>query len=62
MSFHDEFIVPPYLVAADCESILGLVVLIGLLTFFYFAFGRLYQPGGGKHMHGKLGYNYAAAA
>lgn len=62
MSFHNTLTIPPYVVAPDYENMISLLALLGLSTFFYFAFDRLYQPGGGKHMHGKLFYTDAGAA
>lgn len=62
MAFHKELVVPPYYVQMDTENIISLLVLIGLGSHFYFAFGRLIQQGGEKQYGGRMSYGNAAAA
>ena len=48
MAFHNELVIAPYWVQMDAENTISLLVLAALITFFYFAFSRMVQPGGGK--------------
>ncbi|KAK4549674.1 hypothetical protein LTR36_004975 [Oleoguttula mirabilis] len=48
MSFHNAIHIPPSYVKMDTENIVSLLALVGLLSFFYFAFGRLVEQGGEK--------------
>lgn len=62
MAFHDEFVVPPYYVRMDTETIISLLILVGLLSFFYFAFGKLMEHGGEKGDSSRMSYGSATAA
>lgn len=62
MAFHDELVVPPYYVTMDTENIISLLVLVGLITFFHFAFGRLVQPGREKQRENRMSYGSVQAA
>jgi len=62
MAFHNEIVVPPYYVQMDTENTVSLLVLVGLLGFFQFAFGRLIAQGGEKREGSRLSYGTAAAA
>lgn len=62
MSFHDQLIVPPYYVQMDAENAISFLLLIGLLTFFNFAFSRVIECGGQKRNGDRMSYGNAAAA
>ena len=51
----------PYFLTMDTENVLSFLALIVLLTFFYFAFGRLVEQSEKRNDH-RLGYiNFMAA-
>lgn len=61
MSLNDDIVIQPYIVSMDTENVVSLLVLVGLLTFFYFAFGRLYEAGGKRDDH-RMSYGSSTAA
>ncbi|KAK5702071.1 hypothetical protein LTR97_004891 [Elasticomyces elasticus] len=62
MAFHNEVIIPRYLVQVDTEGIISLLALLGLLAFFQVTFGRLVHPGMDKQREDRMSYGSSAAA
>lgn len=62
MSFHNQLDIPPYYIQVDTENIVSLLALVGLLSFFYLAFGRLIEQGGEKRDSSRMSYGSATAA
>ncbi|KAK4957943.1 hypothetical protein LTR10_004366 [Elasticomyces elasticus] len=62
MAFHNEVIIPPYVVQLNAESIISVLALIGLLAFFQVTFGRLVHPGMDKQREDRMSYGSSAAA
>lgn len=62
MAFHNELIIPPYLVQFDVENLIGFLALIGLLVFFRFAFERVLDTSNEKPGENRLSYSNSTAA
>jgi len=53
---------PPRRAVLDTEGFISLLTLVGLLTFFHFAFARMYQAGGEKRETNRMFYGNSEAA
>lgn len=62
MSSFGELRTPAPYIQMDPENIISLLLLVGLLTFFYFAFDRLIQRGGQKQDGNRFSYGDATTA
>jgi len=61
MATAGDIIFPASNIVLDIESVISLLVLVGLLTFFYNAFGRMYEAGGEKAENHRMSYGNSAA-
>lgn len=66
MSFHtqhQDIMLGPYHLNMYTENIISGMLLVGLISYFYIAFTKLYQPGGDKQRaDSRIYYSSPAAA